>query len=69
MQREDPQGARNVLIGVGPDGREAVLDGYDGRLLWVGDAGEKLIAVDDRYALVRGADKRSVVAASWRVDR
>lgn len=61
VQREDPHGARNVLIGVAPDAREAVLDGYDGRLLLVTSAGEKLLAVDDRYALVRPADKRAVV--------
>ena len=69
VQREDPQGGRNVLIGVGPDGREAVIDGYDGRLLWVGAAGEKLLAVDDRYAVVRSADKRSVVARELGTDR
>ncbi len=61
-QREDPQGARSVLIGVAPDGREAVLDGYDGRLLLVDAEGEKLLAVDDRYALVRSADRDSVIA-------
>nr|WP_156313283.1 PQQ-binding-like beta-propeller repeat protein [Micromonospora sp. HK10] len=69
VQREDPQGARNVLIGVGPDGREAVLDGYDGRLLLVGADGEKLLAVDDRYALVRSADKRTIVGRELGVDR
>ncbi|WP_446217239.1 hypothetical protein [Micromonospora sp. IBHARD004] len=69
VQREDPQGARNVLIGVGPDGREAVIDGYDGRLLQVGGDGEKLLAVDDRYALVRSADKRSILGRELSVDR
>ncbi|WP_408630979.1 PQQ-binding-like beta-propeller repeat protein [Micromonospora inositola] len=69
VQREDPQGARNVLIGVGPDGREAVLDGYDGRLLQVGGDGEKLLAVDDRYALVRSADKRSILGRELSVDQ
>ncbi|MFI7578470.1 PQQ-binding-like beta-propeller repeat protein [Micromonospora sp. NPDC049497] len=59
-QREDPQGARSVLLGVAPDGREAVLDGYDGRLLLVAAPGERVLAVDDRYALVRSADKGSV---------
>ncbi|MDG4815786.1 PQQ-binding-like beta-propeller repeat protein [Micromonospora sp. WMMD956] len=68
-QREDPQGARNVLIGVAPDGREAVIDGYDGRLLQVNDEGQKLIAVDDRYALLRTADKRSIVARELGADR
>ncbi|MFC3503137.1 PQQ-binding-like beta-propeller repeat protein [Micromonospora krabiensis] len=69
VQREDPQGARNVLIGVAPDAREAVLDGYDGRLLWVGAERERLIAVDDRYALVRAGDQRSVVARGLGTDR
>lgn len=61
-QREDPLGARNVLLGTGPDGRETVLDAYDGQLLWIGDAGEKVIGVDDRYVLVRGADGSTVDA-------
>jgi hypothetical protein len=68
VQREDPQGARNVLIGVAPDGREAVIDGYDGRLLHVGADGEKLLAVDDRYALVRSADKQSILGRELSVD-
>lgn len=68
-QREDPQGARNVLIGVAPDGREAVLDGYDGRLLQAGAEGEKLLAVDDRYALVRSADKDSLLGRELSADR
>ncbi|SCE85354.1 PQQ-like domain-containing protein [Micromonospora chokoriensis] len=69
VQREDPQGARNVLIGVGPDGREAVIDGYDGRLLWVGESGTRLIAVDDRVAVFRAADKRSVIARELGTDK
>ncbi|MGK5743176.1 outer membrane protein assembly factor BamB family protein [Micromonospora sp. URMC 103] len=69
VQREDPQGARNVLVGVAPDGREAVLDGYDGRLLWVGADREKLVAVDDRYALARSADQRSIVARALTAER
>ncbi|TDB75241.1 PQQ-binding-like beta-propeller repeat protein [Micromonospora sp. KC723] len=69
VQREDPQGARNVLIGTAADGREAVLDGYDGRGLLVAAEGERLLAVDDRYALVRAADKRSVVGRQLGVSR
>lgn len=60
FQREDPQGSGNVVIGVAPDRREVVIDAYDGRLLWTGAAGEKLLAVNDRYALVRDAEKRSI---------
>lgn len=62
VQRQDPQGGQNVVVGVGADAREAVLDAYDGRLLWVGAEGEKLLAVDDRYALARTADQKSVTA-------
>ncbi|WP_434741936.1 hypothetical protein [Micromonospora sp. SH-82] len=68
-QRENPQGARNVLIGVTPDGREAVLDGYDGRVLQLGAEGESLLAVDDRYAVVRTPDKRSLVGRELGVDK
>ncbi|MFV2099563.1 PQQ-binding-like beta-propeller repeat protein [Micromonospora sp. LOL_024] len=60
VQREDPYGARNVLVGVSPDGREAVLDSYDGRLLLVAAHGERVLAVDDRYAVVRAADGATV---------
>nr|WP_230414967.1 PQQ-binding-like beta-propeller repeat protein [Micromonospora tarapacensis] len=62
VQREDPYGARNVLVGVSPDGREAVLDGYDGRLLLVTANSERVLAVDDRYAVVRTADGGGVSA-------
>lgn len=67
-QREDPQGARNVVVGIAPDLRETVVDAYDGRLLWVGAPGEKLLAVDDRYALARAADRRSVAGLELAVD-
>ncbi|GIJ36519.1 PQQ-like domain-containing protein [Micromonospora sediminimaris] len=62
VQREDPYGARNVVLGVSPDGREVVLDGYDGRLLLVTADAERVLAVDDRYALVRAADGGAVSA-------
>ncbi|MEH0827441.1 hypothetical protein V6U84_45680, partial [Micromonospora sp. CPCC 205714] len=56
-------------IGVAPDGREAVLDGYDGRLLQVGADGEKVLAVDDRYTVVRSADKGSLLGRELSADR
>ncbi len=62
VQRENPYGGRSVLVGVAADGREAVLDGYDGRLLLVTADGERVLAVDDRYAMVRTADRRTVSA-------
>ncbi|ROT28122.1 hypothetical protein EF879_22955 [Micromonospora sp. HM5-17] len=68
-QREDPQGGENVIVGVTPDGRETVIDAYDGRALWTGGRGEKLLAVDDRYALTRSADRRTVTGHELGIDR
>ncbi|MBE1486575.1 outer membrane protein assembly factor BamB family protein [Plantactinospora soyae] len=68
-QREDPQGGENVFVGVAPDSRETVVDAYDGRLLWVGPKGEKLLAVDDRYTLSRSADKKSIIGSELAIDR
>ncbi|MGI5213017.1 PQQ-binding-like beta-propeller repeat protein [Plantactinospora sp. CA-290183] len=68
VQREDPQGGQNVVVGVAADARETVLDAYDGRLLWVGARGEKLLAVDDRYALSRSADKQRVAGREHAIE-
>ncbi|MFY1634611.1 PQQ-binding-like beta-propeller repeat protein [Solwaraspora sp. WMMB335] len=61
-QRHDPTGGPNVLAGIAPDMRETVLDAHDGRVLWTGAAGQELLAVDDRYALVRSADGETLQA-------
>ncbi|MEV1285967.1 PQQ-binding-like beta-propeller repeat protein [Micromonospora sp. NPDC049679] len=60
VQRENPAGSQNVIVGVSPERRELVIDAYDGRTLWTGAEGEPLLAVDDRYALARGADGGSL---------
>ncbi|MFI5840383.1 hypothetical protein ACIA8K_11820 [Catenuloplanes sp. NPDC051500] len=57
-QRDDPSGGRNVVLGVAPDRREVIADMYDGRMLWTGDPGDRVLSVDDRYAAVRSADNR-----------
>lgn len=59
-QRDDPAGGRNVIVGVAADTRELVIDAYDGRTLFAGRPGEHLLGVNDTYAVVRGADGRSV---------
>jgi outer membrane protein assembly factor BamB len=68
-QREDPQGGENVIVGVTGDGREAIVDAYDGRMLWTGARGQRLLAVDDRYALARSADGRTVTGHELGIDR
>lgn len=55
-QRADPAGQDGVLVGVGPDGRELLLDGYDGRVLWSGGAGARVVALTGQHALVRTGD-------------
>ncbi|MDG4828113.1 PQQ-binding-like beta-propeller repeat protein [Solwaraspora sp. WMMD1047] len=69
VQREDPQGGQHVVVGVTPDAREAILDVYDGRVLWTGADDERLLAVDDRYALSRSPDKKAVSGYELAVDK
>ncbi|GIF77092.1 hypothetical protein Asi02nite_66100 [Asanoa siamensis] len=59
-QRDDPAGGRNVIVGVAADARELVIDAYDGRALFTGAPGERLLGVDDRYAIARTADGGAV---------
>ena len=40
-QDRDPAGGEDVVLGVDPDGREALIAAHDGRLLWHGAKGEK----------------------------
>ncbi|GAA4145240.1 hypothetical protein GCM10022251_05490 [Phytohabitans flavus] len=68
-QREDPSGGQNVVVGVTADGREAVLDAYDGRVLWLGGHGDKLLAVDDQYALVRPSGGKAVTSYEFGVPK
>ncbi|HET9517952.1 MAG TPA: PQQ-binding-like beta-propeller repeat protein [Actinoplanes sp.] len=62
---QDPTGGTDVLLGVRPTGREVLLDAHDGRVLWTGAAKQQVLAVDDRYALIRSADGRTVTARSF----
>jgi hypothetical protein len=62
VQRRSPAGRDNVIVGVAPDGREAILDAYDGRVVWTAGVGQKMLALDDSHALVRARDGKSVLA-------
>lgn len=55
-QERDPVGGQNVLLGVTAEGREVLTDAHDGRTLWKGEADQKVLSVDDRYALIRAGD-------------
>src|SRR5262245_22194206 len=74
-QRKQPSGQDDVLVGVAPDAREVVLDANDGRVLLKLATDEKVVGLDNFYAIVRGANKRSVRAVGlgrnavlWRRD-
>jgi outer membrane protein assembly factor BamB len=56
-QERDPAGGEDVVLGVDPVGREELLNGHDGRVLWRGATGENVLAVDDQSAVIRTADK------------
>jgi hypothetical protein len=55
-QDRDPAGGEDVVLGVDPTGREELIAAHDGRVLWHGDKGENVLAVDDSFALIRSAD-------------
>jgi len=64
-QDRDPAGGDEVVLGVDPVGRSELIAAHDGRVLWHGGKGESVLAVDDAYALVRTADKKTLVARSF----
>jgi outer membrane protein assembly factor BamB len=61
VQRKDPAGGDSVLLAVAPDGREVLIDAYDGRIVWVGQAGQRVLAIDSVHALVRAPNGTSIV--------
>ena len=65
QQERDPAGGEEVVLGVDPVGRQELIAAHDGRTLWHGEKGQNVLAVDDRYALIRTADKRTLVARSF----
>jgi outer membrane protein assembly factor BamB len=55
-QRKQPAGSGNALVAVRPDGAEVLIDAADGREVLVCAVGEKVLATDGVYAVVRSAD-------------
>lgn len=64
-QERDPAGGDEVVLGVDPVGRQELIAAHDGRTLWRGQKGQAVLAVDDRYTLIRTADQRTLVARSF----
>jgi len=64
-QDRDPAGGEDVVLGVDPTGHEELIAAHDGRVLWQGDKGENVLAVNDGYALIRSADHGSLRAFSF----
>ncbi|MEU7903230.1 hypothetical protein [Actinoplanes sp. NPDC049118] len=64
-QERDPAGGHDVVLGVDPVGRQELIAAHDGRMLWHGDKGQTVLAVDDSYALIRSSDKATLAARSF----
>jgi hypothetical protein len=64
----DPAGGEDVVLGVDPVGREEVIAAHDGRVLWQSEPDQDVVAVSDRYAVVRSADKRTFTGRSFTRD-
>jgi hypothetical protein len=64
-QDRDPAGGDDVVLGVDPVGREQLLAARDGRVLWRGEKGQDVMAVNDAYAVIRSADRRTFSGRSF----
>ncbi|MBM2617256.1 hypothetical protein JIG36_17010 [Actinoplanes sp. LDG1-06] len=64
-QEHDPAGGEDVILGVDPTGREELLAGHDGRVLWHGAKGETVLSVNDSFAVIRSADSRTLRGFSF----
>ena len=64
-QEHDPAGGEDVILGVDPTGREELLAGHDGRVLWHGERDESVLAVNDSFALIRSADRTKLRGYSF----
>ncbi|GAA2530425.1 hypothetical protein Ahu01nite_093930 [Winogradskya humida] len=64
-QERDPAGGSDVVLGVDPYGRQELIAAHDGRNLWRGEDGQNVLAVNNSYALIRSADKKTLTARSF----
>jgi outer membrane protein assembly factor BamB len=64
-QDRDPAGGDDVILGVDPVGREELIAAHDGRVLWHGEKDQDVVAVNDAYAVVRSADRKTFTARSF----
>jgi outer membrane protein assembly factor BamB len=67
-QDRDPAGGDDVVLGVDPVGREELIAAHDGRPLWYGEKDQDVMAVNDGYAIVRSADRRTFSGRSFTGD-
>lgn len=61
-QREDPRLVGQLVSGVTPDDRPVLLDVGTGGVRWTGSSGARVVAADDKIAVVRGRDGRQLSA-------
>jgi hypothetical protein len=54
---QEPGGTEALVVRTRADGAPALVSTASGRDVWAGAAGERVVAVDDRAAVVRSADR------------
>ena len=64
-QDRDPAGGEDVVLGVDPTGHEELIAAYDGRRLWYGQKDQDVMALNDGYAVIRSADRRTFTGRSF----
>jgi outer membrane protein assembly factor BamB len=58
--RSDPLGTRNHLIATRADNHPALISVDDGRAIWVGVPGERILDTDGQLAVVETADRKTL---------
>jgi outer membrane protein assembly factor BamB len=63
-QRRDPAGSGGILAATRGDNREVFLAARDGREVYIAAVGEKIVATDGRFGVVRTADGTTLRAVN-----
>jgi outer membrane protein assembly factor BamB len=58
--RRDPLGAGNYLVGVRADNHPVLVSMADGRTVWIGVPGERILDTDGQLAVVESADRKTI---------
>jgi hypothetical protein len=66
--RRDPLGAGNHLVGVRADNHPVLVSMADGRSVWTGVPGERILDTDGQLAIVESADRKTITVVDLLAD-